>query len=139
MEIRNARRKDRFCMAECNIRNLPENYEIAYWGEILVNNPNKSKILCDENGNCCGYILGTNNSIVSFAVDKKFRSKGYGGALMNKFFECATEDVALHVRIDNPSAIHLYKKCGFEIVGEKKNYYSESNGDAYRMIRKYKN
>lgn len=32
-------------------------------------------------------------------------------------------DMALHVEKDNEEAIKLYKKEGFEVIGEHKNYY----------------
>lgn len=56
--------------------------------------------------------------IHDFCVSSKFRHKGVGRALMNKVVEVATErnccKITLEVRIDNTSAMLLYKDFGFE-------------------------
>jgi [ribosomal protein S18]-alanine N-acetyltransferase len=57
-----------------------------------------------------GYI--PENILVYIAVDKKFRGKGLGKALMNKTFELAEGSIKLHVEPENP-ARYLYEKLGF--------------------------
>lgn len=57
-----------------------------------------------------GYI--PENILVYIAVDKQFRGKGLGKALMNKTFEIAEGSIKLHVEPENP-ARYLYEKLGF--------------------------
>jgi [ribosomal protein S18]-alanine N-acetyltransferase len=57
-----------------------------------------------------GYI--PENILVYIAVDKQFRGKGLGKALMKKTFELAEGSIKLHVEPENP-ARYLYEKLGF--------------------------
>ena len=57
-----------------------------------------------------GYI--PENILVYIAVDKKYRGKGYGKALMVKAIELSEGDMKLHVEHDNPARF-LYEKLGF--------------------------
>ncbi len=55
-------------------------------------------------------------------VDPEYRGKGLGKALMAKADELKTElkavGVRLYVSVDNPSAVNLYKHCGFKESGQ---------------------
>ncbi|MFO7999559.1 MAG: GNAT family N-acetyltransferase [Bacteroidales bacterium] len=57
-----------------------------------------------------GYI--PENILVYIAVDKKFRGKGLGKALMKKTFDLAEGSIKLHVEPENPARF-LYEKLGF--------------------------
>lgn len=50
--------------------------------------------------------------LVYIAVDTSMRRKGIGRKMLEKIFETADGDIALHVEPDNP-ATHLYEKLGF--------------------------
>ena len=55
-------------------------------------------------------------------IDPEYRCKGLGKALMAKTDELKTElkaaGIRLYVSVDNPSALNLYKHCGFEESGQ---------------------
>jgi [ribosomal protein S18]-alanine N-acetyltransferase len=57
-----------------------------------------------------GYI--PENILVYIAVDKQFRGKGVGKALMKEAIAACKGDIALHVEPENP-ARYLYEKLGF--------------------------
>jgi len=69
-----------------------------------------------------GYILGTiteeTGELRSLAVDLHFRNLGVGRRLVEELFkrfrEMGIRTCSLKVRTDNESAIHFYKKIGFE-------------------------
>jgi ribosomal-protein-alanine N-acetyltransferase len=86
-------------------------------------------------GYCVLWIAYENAEISNVAVDSHYQNKGYGSFLMqymlNKAKECT--NISLEVKTSNDSAIHLYKKYGFEIKAIRKNYY-EGNQDAYLMV-----
>jgi [ribosomal protein S18]-alanine N-acetyltransferase len=50
--------------------------------------------------------------LIYIAVDASQRSKGIGGKLLQKAFDTADGDIALHVEYDNP-AKRLYERMGF--------------------------
>jgi ribosomal-protein-alanine N-acetyltransferase len=41
--------------------------------------------------------------------------------------------MTLEVRQSNASALTLYKKLGFEVMGTRKNYYTKPDEDAFVM------
>ncbi len=71
------------------------------------------------------------------AVHPDFRGRGVGEALMrhviDKVRASGATFVTLEVRVSNRPAVTLYKKLGFEILGERKNYYTHPDEDAYMM------
>ena len=51
--------------------------------------------------------------------------------------DVSIERVILEVRVDNYSAIRLYKKLGFNIIHTRKNYYNDIDG--YVMEKRVQN
>lgn len=71
--------------------------------------------------------------VVSIATCPDRRRRGLAEGLLRSVLQSeAIERAVLEVAIDNPSAIALYKKLGFEIAGVRKNYYQQTK-DAYLM------
>ena len=88
--------------------------------------------------NLLGYI-GANNIcnevyITNVAVNSKYRGKGYGKTLVNHLIKQSETEraffITLEVRKTNENAIKLYEKCGFKLIGERKNFYSKPTEDA---------
>ena len=88
--------------------------------------------------NLLGYI-GSNNIcnevyITNVAVNSKYRGKGYGKILVNHLIKQSEAEraffITLEVRKSNENAIALYEKCGFKLIGERKNFYSKPQEDA---------
>lgn len=88
-----------------------------------------------------GYI-GSHNVIgevyiTNIAVFSEFRRNGIGKVLVeflvNEMKKENAEFVTLEVRKSNQNAISLYEKCGFEKVGERKNFYEKPIEDAILM------
>lgn len=73
----------------------------------------------------------------NIAVHPDFRGKGIGEALMRHVIEKVRRNGAtfmtLEVRLSNAAAVTLYKKLGFDILGTRKNYYTNPDEDAYLM------
>ncbi len=66
--------------------------------------------------------------LMSFAVEKKERGKGYGKIFMEKLIEKLRDEahvIQLDVRKSNIRAIRLYKSLGFKIVAERPGFYSD--------------
>ena len=72
--------------------------------------------------------------ILTIAVKPKKRGQGIAGKLMRANMEqlqaAGAKTWFLEVEAQNASALALYKRFGFERVGERKSYYRKPDGDA---------
>lgn len=72
--------------------------------------------------------------INNIAVFKDYRNKGIGKALIKALSDYCKENscefCTLEVRKSNTNAISLYEKCGFVLVGERKNFYDSPTENA---------
>ena len=65
--------------------------------------------------------------IGNVAVAPEFRRQGVAAALLDLAF------LTLEVRVSNAPAIALYRKHGFQTVGQRRNYYQKPDEDALLM------
>jgi ribosomal-protein-alanine N-acetyltransferase len=94
----------------------------------------------DGSGRLAGYICPTllldEGHIMNVAVDPDLRGCGVGRILVQKVLDdcrqAGASYVSLEVRESNMSAIALYQKLGFKIMGKRKRYY-ENGEDALMM------
>jgi len=79
-------------------------------------------------------------TITDIVVDEKYRNTGIATKLINHVEEIAKEkkvvSIFLEVRINNESAINLYKKLNFYKISVRKDYYNNPVCDAIVMVRK---
>lgn len=75
--------------------------------------------------------------LLLIAIHPDHRGKGLGRKLMEQFLTIArnngAENVFLEMRANNP-AEKLYKTCGFEPIGRRKDYYRTTDGDRIDAI-----
>lgn len=75
--------------------------------------------------------------LLLIAVTPEARRQGVGAALIGLMVaegrKRGTTRVFLEMRRGNP-AIHLYRKFGFEAIGERRNYYRMANGERIDAI-----
>lgn len=96
----------------------------------------KSEINADENSlKSKNDLIGYAGAIYAFdeadvalvAVAPAFRKCGFAAGLMktllNYLAEKGVKKVFLEVRVSNIAAQNLYKKLGFSVIGQRKNYY----------------
>jgi len=71
------------------------------------------------------------------AIRPEFRGQGLGSALLlttiNQARQRGAQLAQLEVRASNNEAQRLYQKCGFAVVGRRKNYYRQPTEDALLM------
>jgi ribosomal-protein-alanine N-acetyltransferase len=81
--------------------------------------------------------------ILNIAVDPDYRGYGCGKHLMdfaiNLGLERGATSVLLEVRVSNMVAQQLYSRLGFQRIGIRKKYYTESKEDAYVMKKQLLN
>lgn len=104
-----------------------------------LNNPTARFFTIGNKGEIFGYI-GANNIcgevyITNVAVNKKYRKQGYGNRLVHYLITHSAIEganlITLEVRQSNANAIKLYEKCGFEKVGERKDFYRNPKENAF--------
>jgi ribosomal-protein-alanine N-acetyltransferase len=88
-----------------------------------------------------GFVLGMwippEAELTKIAVDPKWRGRGIASSLIGMILREARERECsvcyLEVRASNQAAIHLYRKCGFVFLRNRKNYYANPQEDAWIM------
>ena len=83
------------------------------------------------------WLIGDEAHISTFAVHPEFRMQGIGEDLLKSALAVAAGKGArvatLEVRESNDSAIRLYEKLGFEVVGNRDAYYRDNDEGAILM------
>lgn len=78
--------------------------------------------------------------LLAIAVLPLHRRRGVGSALLQAVIETLHQrgatDLILHTATDNVSAQNLFRRHGFEIIGQKSDFYPEGQ-DALRMRRSF--
>lgn len=88
-----------------------------------------------------GFVLSRHvldeEELLLIAVVPGARRRGIGAILIGQLFEAARSRgitrIYLEMRRGNP-ALHLYRKLGFEPIGERPNYYRMANGERVDAI-----
>ena len=96
----------------------------------------------DEQQKVCAfgvaYTVGDEGEIATLAVASGARGSGLGAQILGFLCDwCASRGARrlfLEVRQSNVGARHLYVRLGFEVVGERPNYYSD--GETALLMKK---
>lgn len=99
--------------------------------------------VCEEEGKVLGYmgmhIILDECYIANVAVFPDCRRRGIGERLVKHCTEVAKKEgccfITLEVRKSNLGAIALYKKNGFAVVGERKDFYSHPKENGLIMTK----
>ncbi len=137
-------------MSETHVKEIAELEKLSFsvpWSEDgirseLQNDSARFLVATTEN-KVLGYIgvheICGEAYITNVAVFPEYRRLGVGETLIDAATHGAkTRDcdfISLEVRISNTPAIELYKKRGYNIVGERKNFYSNPTENAYIMTK----
>jgi ribosomal-protein-alanine N-acetyltransferase len=77
--------------------------------------------------------------IMSIAVKEEYRKRGIGSYILKYSMSTARrlggEYVYLEARITNSAALALYRKSGFELIGIRRGYYTDTKEDALILAR----
>lgn len=110
----------------------------------LTKNPFSNNLVLEKEATIIGYIgfwlLGDQTQITTLGICPTEQGRGYAKVLMDACIRATEEQgytiITLEVRVSNVVAINLYQRYGFEIVTTRKNYYQDTNEDAYLMLKR---
>lgn len=106
----------------------------------LLKDYNSISLVARVGGNIVGFVISTvyadrkalHGHVLTIEVLPAYRRTGVGKALLVEvesiFRQKGVKSLTLEVREDNLAAIGLYRKLGYEVVGQLKNYYGTAHG-----------
>ena len=121
---------------------LPENYSFDFFYRIL-SDFGYACVVGEMEGETIGYVLSrierpftsflgvqsAKGHVISIAIIPKYRRKGLGFKIMKyglkKLIDHDVETIYLEVRVSNVAAVEMYRKLGFYIKKEFKEYYRD--------------
>jgi ribosomal-protein-alanine N-acetyltransferase len=115
----------------CSHRTVPWSFELF---KQSITTP--FSLLAVQGGEPVGYVIVSQRmdegEIEDIYVSDTHRQQGIGALLLKETLarlkEAKVDSVYLEVRQSNASAQRLYRQFGFSFTGERKNYYSNSDG-----------
>ncbi|MCI4324711.1 MAG: GNAT family N-acetyltransferase [Thermoplasmata archaeon] len=122
---------------------LHEHYDSSLYFSLSQQWPTGFLIAADPSGMPVGFLLGVTQvegeaRILMFAVERIWRTRGVGTALMTEFLErCRARGMrrtTLEVRVSNVSAIRFYTRFRFGVTDLLRGYYSDGES-GYQMAR----
>lgn len=139
-------------MTEAHVSSIAELEKLCFQNPWSVNsiaselrNPLSVWLVAVEHGEVLGYV-GSQSvldgaDMMNIAVHPTHRSKGVGYTLISSLIDQLREknviSLSLEVRVSNESAIRLYRKMGFEVVGKRPGYYRNPREDAFIMRKEF--
>jgi [ribosomal protein S18]-alanine N-acetyltransferase len=142
-ELRGFRARDVPFVAAIVGEALREHYDTSLYFSLSQQWPAGFLIASDPAQSPVGFLLGVTQvegeaRVLMFAVDRGWRSRGVGTALMNEFLErCrarAMRRATLEVRVSNVSTIRFYTRFRFGVTDLLRGYYSDGE-NGYQMAR----
>ena len=112
----------------------------TFWSELAQ--PSRWYVVADDGtGGVLGYaglmVNGPDADVQTVAVVPSAQGRGLGAVLLSALLEEAVARrataVLLEVRADNPPAIALYQRFGFEQLAVRRRYYQPGDVDALVM------
>lgn len=100
-----------------------------------LQNNNSKYLVAKQDSEIIGFvgikIILDEADIMNIVIKKSYRNKGIGSLLLKELISLCQnlnlKSIFLEVNESNFSAIHLYEKFDFKIVGNRKKYYKDFN------------
>jgi [ribosomal protein S18]-alanine N-acetyltransferase len=112
----------------------------TFWAE-LAHPGTRWYVVAVDGSRIIGYagllVPGPEADVQTIAVAPEAQGAGAGRALLDALIDRARErgatSVLLEVRADNPAAVALYQRRGFERIAVRRRYYQPDDVDAWVM------
>ena len=122
---------------------LHEHYDPSLYISLSQPWPDGFRVAAGPADQPVGFLLGVHQvegegRVLMFAVDREWRRRGVGRALMDEFLGIASHRglrrATLEVRVSNATAIRFYARYRFSVVDLLRGYYSDGE-NGYQMSR----
>ncbi|BBA78656.1 ribosomal-protein-alanine acetyltransferase [cyanobacterium endosymbiont of Rhopalodia gibberula] len=109
-----------------------------------LDNPNSSLLVLSIEfgsiiGCSCFWAILEEAHIALLMIHPDYQGQGLGQLLLYRLLKkaanCNLERATLEVQVSNQSALAVYKKIGFQLVGRRKSYYQKTGEDALILWR----
>jgi ribosomal-protein-alanine N-acetyltransferase len=136
LHIEPAQPKDADTIAKLHAQGFYRGWPREDFASYIMGEGTPLYVACDGKRRIAGFAmlrhLGEEAELITIAVDKKWRGKGIGLALMRALFDdllmSPAKKLFLEVAADNVAALRLYGKLGFAKISERKGYYPRPDG-----------
>jgi len=136
LHIEPAQAKDADAVAKLHAQGFYRGWPREDFAAYIAGDGTPVYVACDSKRRIAGFAmvrhLGEEAELITIAVDRKWRGKGVGMALMRALVEdllmTPAKKLFLEVAADNEPALRLYTGLGFTRVSERKGYYPRPDG-----------
>lgn len=139
MKIRGATEKDLSSLISIAQESFPVPWSPKSFLEEFENSNSLVKV-AEINGELVGFlilrIIQDEAEVLYLAVKPSHRGKGIATELLRsalRGIKGSVKSCFLEVRVSNTTAINLYKKLNFKVIGVRKSYYLKPEEDALLM------
>ena len=142
--IRRASRADAEALAALHRDVFPPGWDLAFWQE-ATEGAHGTMVWAAEDSGFVGLIavrsVADEAEILTLGVAASARRQGFAAALLNAAMEAlhaaGTGRLFLEVAATNAAALALYRRAGFEEIGQRRRYYADG-ADALVLQRTLK-
>ena len=144
VKIRAAISEDAHAISIIEQKTSPEPWSEDALLRDICQNDNACVLVAETDGKAVGYLdawkVADELQLCNIGVLEEYRGNHIGQELMDvladigRELQCAL--ITLEVRESNEPALALYRKCEFEEVGIRENYYIDNNENAILMDKK---
>ncbi|MFI3200425.1 MAG: ribosomal protein S18-alanine N-acetyltransferase [Eubacteriales bacterium] len=143
LEITLLKEEDLQQVTALEAHNFSNPYQLKDFREVIIN-PNKYYYVAKEEQKVvgvCGLVtVCGEGQIYNVSVDSTRRQLGIATKLVSYMLQqgaaLGLREYTLEVRRSNEQAIRLYQKFGFQIEGERKNFYENPTEHAFIMWKR---
>ena len=114
------------------LKNVPDGWSRTALSDSISNESIKSFVLEADGAVVAfaSYVVADDAELVFVVTDEAHKRRGYGKMLLTESLKQLALPCVLEVRESNAPAIKLYEKLGFELLGTRKNFYSNPKESA---------